>query len=870
MHPGEIPDLKVRIMPNRHFSPPPLAERLAGRALDEEERSVRLGDLEERFQYLVRERGEGRARAWYRRQALLLMILAFINHIQWSGIMFKNYFRTAFRNIQRYKGYSLINIVGLALGMACSILILLWAKDEMATDRYHAKLDSLYLVQTIQHYGSEVSRNSGSIPALAPALKAEYPEVLNAARFSNGQGEHLLANGDRQFRELIQLADPEIFRMFTFPFVQGHPEDAFGDPYVMVLSERIAAKIFEGENPVGRVLTLNNKESFRVVGVMKDIPHNSSIRFDIWAPLELANRWSRPGYTRTWSNHAFRTYVEMAGGSDIDAFNKKIFDRIRRSNPGNNSEPVLYSYGRVYLESWGRITYVRIFSLIAFVILVIACINFMNLSTARSARRAREVGLRKVVGARRQQVMRQFYGESLIFTFLSLGLALLMLRLFLPTFRNFTAKPLPITDLLDPSILLGILAVSAATGILSGSYPALFLSSFQPVAVLKGGRISGAKGGLFRKIMVVLQFSLSVVLIIGTVVIYSQVRFIKNKSLGFDKERLLYVRLEGKLLDNIVSLKNEVLQHPGVQSATATSHSPTGIYNNGHDWDWEGRDPKVNPLVTYFGVDPDFLKTFKMELAEGETFLPGTGHSMTSVIINERFAAIMGMPNVIGARLSQPGTQLRIVGVVKDFHFTPLNQEIGPAIVYYDPTFKSFQTYRYLFVRLNPGPVPAALAHIEKAVRSFNPGFPFEYRFLDDDYDRMYRGVEREMAVVRAFAILAVLISCLGLFGLAAYTAEQRTKEIGIRKVMGASAPVIMALLSKEYAKWVLTANVIAWPASYFLMKAWLRDYPYRIHLGLAIFLLAAAISVLIAQLTVSFQALKAARADPVRSLRYE
>jgi predicted permease len=754
--------------------------------------------------------------------------------------------------------------------MACCILILLWAKDELATDRYHAKLDSLYTVHTITHYGGEASGASGSVPALAPALKSEYPEVLNAARINNGQGEFLLAYGDNLFRELIQLADPEIFQMFTFPFVQGRPEDAFGDPYVLVLSERIAAKIFEGEKAVGKVLTVNNTEEFRVVGVMKNIPHNSSLQFDVWAPLELTNKWFRPGYTGTWTNMAFRSYVEMAGGLDIKAFNEKIFNRIRRSNPANNSEPVLYRYGKVYLESWGRMASVRVFSLIAFVILIIACINFMNLSTARSAHRAREVGLRKVVGASRQQVMRQFFGESLIFTFLSLGLALLIIRLFLPAFRNFTAKPLPTKDLLDPGIVLGILGVSLATGFLSGSYPALFLSSFRPVAVLKGGRVSGAAGGVFRKVMVVLQFSLSVVLIIGTVVIYNQVLFIKHKSLGFDKEHLLYVRLEGRLLDSIIPLKNEILRFPGVQSVTAASHSPTGIYNNGHDWDWDGRDPNVNPLVTYFGVDPDFLKTFKMELVEGESFRPATGHSMMSVMINECFAGIMGLPSVVGARLSQADRQLRVIGVVKDFHFTPISEEIGPVIIYYDPTYRSFQTYRYVFVRLNPGPVPAALAHIEKAVNSFNPGFPFAYRFLDDDYDRMYRGVEREMAVVRAFTILAILISCLGLFGLAAFTAEQRTKEIGIRKVMGASDAGIMALLSKEYAKWVLVANAIAWPVAYFLMKAWLQDYHYRIKLGLPLFLLAAALSVVIAQLTVSFQALRAARTDPVKSLRYE
>jgi ABC-type antimicrobial peptide transport system permease subunit len=743
-------------------------------------------------------------------------------------------------------------------------------KDEMATDKYHTKLDSLYLVRTIQHYGSEVTRGAGSVPALAPALKAEYPEVLNAARFVNGQGEHLLEYGDKQFKELIQLADPEIFQLFTFPLIRGNPEDTFDDPYVMVISETIADKIFKDENPVGKVLVLNKKEEFRVVGIMKDIPHNSTIRFHIWAPLELTTKWWRRNYLSTWYNLGFRSYVEMADNTDIAAFNKKIFNRIRRTNPNTNSEPFLYPYDKVYLEYWGRMANIRIFSLIAFVILVIACINFMNLSTARSAHRAREVGLRKVVGAQRGQVMRQFFGESLILTFISLGVALLIVRVCLPAFRNLTAKPLPIKEFMDPVIIFSILVVTLTTGFLSGSYPALFLSSFQPVAVLKGGRVSGPKGGLFRKMLVVLQFALSVMLIIGTVVIYNQVRFMKNKSLGFDKDHLLYVRIEGDLLDNISSIKNEFLQHPGIQSVTASSHSPTGVYNNGQDWDWEGRDPNVNPLVTYFGVDPDFQQTFKMELVHGESFLPATGHSMTSVIINQRFADIMGMPSVIGARLSQGNTHMQIIGVVRDFHFTPVNREIGPAIIYYDPTYRKIQTYRYLFVRLNPGNVIATIAHIEKTVKTFNPGFPFEYRFLDDDYDRMYRGVEREMTIVRTFTVLAILISCLGLFGLAAFTAEQRTKEIGIRKVMGASVPGIVVLLSKEYAKWVLVANVIAWPVSYFLMRGWLQDYHYRIGLELPVFLLATAISVLIAQFTVSYQAVKAARSNPVNSLRYE
>jgi putative ABC transport system permease protein len=857
-------------MIDRHASPPRLAERLAGRAMVEQDRDARMGDLEERFRYLVRERGASRAGAWYRRQVFSLVILAFLNNTIWSGIMFKNYLRTAFRNIKRCKGYSFINIVGLALGMASCILILLWAKDELATDTYHAKLESLYLIQTISHSGGHPPPNPGTVPALAPALKAEYPEVLNAARFINGQTEHLLSNGDRQFRELVQLADPEIFRMFTFPFVEGRPDDAFGDPYVLVLSERLARKIFEGDQAVGQVLTVNNHEDFRVVGVMKDIPHNSSLRFDVWAPLALNDKWIQPGFNSTWSNHVFRSYVEMAPGADIEAFNQKIFGRIRRANPGNDSEPVLYPFGKVYLEYRGQIATVRLFSLIALAILMIACINFMNLSTARSAQRAREVGLRKVLGARRAQVMRQFFGESLFFSVLSLVLALLLSVLFLPLFRDFTAKPFPMHDLLDPGMILGILAVCLVTGFLSGSYPALFLSSFRPAAVLKSSGATGASAGSFRKALVVFQFSLSVVLIIGATVIFSQMRYVKHKNLGFDRENLLYVRLEGKLPENIFSLKNEILGIPGVESATAATYSPLGIYNNGDGWDWEERAPNLNPQVTYLGVDPDFLKTFKMELARGEPFPPGTGEFTGSVIINQRFADVIGRPDPVGLTLSQPEINLRIVGVVKDFHFMSLTQEIGPVLIFYDPTYKTIDSYKYLFIRFDPESITDTLPQVEKTVKAFNPGFPFDYRFLDNDYDGMYRGMERVMAEIRVFTLLAILISCLGLFGLAAFTAERRTKEIGIRKVMGASDAGLMALLSREYAKWVLAANVIAWPVAYFLMKSWLQDYHYRISLGLPLFLFAAFASILIALLTVSFQALKAARTDPVKSLRYE
>jgi len=847
--------------------PPRLAEQLLRMILLKEELCEKLGDFEEGFQYELKTKRAHKACLWYWSQVLKAIPLSVKNLFYWSFSMLKNYFKIAFRHIKRHKAYSILNITGLALGMACCILILFWVQDELSTDKFHEKIDSLYVVRNIQHYGNETKEGMGSVPAFGPALKAEYPEIINTARFNNGQGEFLFTRGKTKFKELIQMADPEIFQIFTFPLIQGRIEDLFSGPNVMVLSESLADKYFGRGNPVGNIITVNEEYDFKVVGVMKDIPHNSTIRFNAWIPLEFANTVFRQDYTKTWYNLGFRTYAEVGPNFDLESFNKKILNRIRDSRPETNSEPFLYPFSQVYLQVWGRIVQIRIFTIIAFLILIIACINFMNLTTARSSQRSKEVGLRKVVGARRVQVTKQFFGESILFTFISLITALILVRILMPFFRTLTGKPLHFLSLINGPMIGGIFAVTALTGIIAGIYPALFLSSFRPAAVLKGKGISGKKGDLFRKILVVLQFSLSVILIIGTLVVFNQVKYIKNKDLGFDKEHLLYIRVEGNLRKSYASMKYELLQSPGIKNVSLTTHSPTGIYNNGQDWDWEGREPNINPLVTYFGADPDFLETFQMEIAEGESFRKGTENSGSNVLINERFAEIMNLDNIIGARLSQEGLTLQVIGVVKDFHFTPLNREIGPLLLYHNPQMRE---YNYMFIRLKPGDIPEALAAIEKAAKKFNPGFPFEYRFLDQDYDRLYRSLEREMGIVRTFTILAILISCLGLFGLASFTAEQRTKEIGIRKVLGASISKIIFMLSKEYAKWVLIANVIAWPVAYYLMHRWLSDFPYRITLSWTIFFGTALLSVLIAQITVTFQALKAAHSDPIDSLRYE
>ena len=849
--------------------PPRIARFLLRRLLSEDDACEKIGDFEEGFREIAALKGQKPARAWYRRQAAKALPVFAVNAVRWRTIMLKNYFKIAIRNLLKHKGYSLLNIAGLALGMTCCIFIFAWVRDEAGTDRFHANIDSLYRVFTTVHYGSETSTNPGSVPALGPALKAEFPEVRNTARINNGQRSYLLETGGKQLRENLQMADPQIFELFTFPFVLGNPRDAFADARVMVLSEAAAGRLFGRENPIGKIVSVNKQDDFRVVGVMKNIPANSTIKFDIWIPLEMATKWWNPRAISTWYNLSFNTFVQMAPGADIEAFNAKIFNRIRRSDPKTDLESKVVPFKDYYLKDVGRIETIRIFSVIALFILIIACINFMNLATARSSRRAREVGLRKVVGAERRQIRGQFFGESLLATAISLAVAAVLLAVTLPAFRSLTAKPFPLSSFLQPGTLIGALAIALLTGVLAGSYPAVFLSRFRPVTVLKGLRDAGTQGRVFRRLLVVVQFALSILLIIVTAVIFSQVRYMKSKGLGFDRDHLLYVPLEGNLPKNVDTFKAELRRSPLVQSVTATTHSPTGIYWNGSGWDWEGRDPKVDPLVTNFGVDPDFLATFKMEMSRGKSFRAEAAN-MPQVIINERFAEIIGKSDILGMRLSLNEMDFTVIGVVKNFHFMPVNQEIIPIFMFFDPSYGAFQPYRYMFIRLNPGDVSSAVSFLKETVERLNPGYPFEYRFLDDDYDALYRAFEREMALIRTFAVLAILIACLGLFGLAAYTAEQRTKEIGIRKVMGATIPGIVVLLSREYAKWVLAANFLAWPFAYLFLRNWLKEFAYRIPMSVLFFVGAGAATVLLAQLTVAYQAVRAARTDPAVTIRYE
>jgi ABC-type antimicrobial peptide transport system permease subunit len=780
--------------------------------------------------------------------------------------MLKNYLITIFRNMRKQKGYTFINISGLAIGMASCILIFIWVQDELSINRMHEKEDQIYLVRTWQQYGSVREQGSGAPPALGPALKAEYAEVINSALVHNGNPQFLFRYKDKKFKERIHMSDPAIFDIFTLPILQGNHLEAETNPHVMMISEDIAEKYFPDENPVGETIIVDNQYQFKIIGLMKNRHPNSTIGFDIWIPITFTREIYRKNYIDTWYNLAFRLYVELDEHSSYRQFNLKIADRVKKAYPESNTEPFLYPFKNMYLKLWGNQGKINTFVFIACLILLIACINFMNLTTARSTGRAKEVGLRKVSGAQQKQLIYQFFGESYLYVVISMFLSLLLVEFLLPGFQEFTGKKFTFSPLTDPVLLSGIIGVVLITGLIAGTYPALFLSSFKPVTVLSGLIRSGVQANQFRRILVVTQFTLSIILIIATIVIFNQSKYLKNIDLGFDKEQIVYMPVEGEIKEKYLSFKNELSKNPDISHITFSTHSPTGVYWNGQDWNWEGRDPAINPLTTYLVVDEDFLETFRMKMVEGR-FFSSTSLTSNQIIINKKFADIMGGGSVINKMLTRKDETLEIIGVVNDFHYKPAYRRIGPLIIFNNPDIKG---YNYMFAKINTGNVPNVLEFLKAKSEEFNPAYPFQYHFLDDDYARMYVWIEDQTFIIRAFAVLAIFISCLGLFGLASYMAEKRTKEIGVRKVLGASVPNLFLLLSKEFLKLILIANAIAWPLAWIIMVVYLQDFAYRVSVGLDILLLSGLVVLVIAMITVSYQSFKAARSNPVEALRYE
>ncbi len=787
-----------------------------------------------------------------------------------------NYIKTTLRVIRRHKGYSLINISGLAIGLTVCMLIVLWVADEWSFDRFNVNAGRIYRVYRDESASQKNSTSALTPPPMAAALKNDFPEVIKASRFGYWQRQ-LVTYKDRSFNETkFMHVDPDFFSMFSFPLVKGSPDSVFSNPYSVVLTENTAARYFGSEDPIGKVLTVNKSFDVIVTGIIHNESLNSSLEFDLLSPFEILLKESiGEKNADNWGFNSFGTYVMLEQAASTENLNQKLQGYLKKYAEEDTDELSLQPLAEIHLfsnlghdlDNRGNIKYVWIFGALAVFVLLIACVNFMNLTTARSANRAMEVGLRKVVGAGRPQLIRQFFGESVLMAFIAMVIALFLLELFLPLFNTLSGKQLTSAWRNNPGFLFGFTGLALLTGIFSGIYPALFLSSFQPIRILKGTTRTSGANPLFRKVLVIFQFSLSLFLIIGTLVISNQLSYMRNIDLGFNREHIIHLSIHGDIHEKYGAIRERFLQNPDVLHVTASMALPTNIQSSPGTPMWEGRPPDAKMEIKADFVDYDYIETFEISLVEGRSFSPKfSTDAETAFIVNEEAVRRMGFEKpAVGKKFGFWDIDGQIIGVMKDAHFQSLHYKIEPLV------FKMFPPWlKRMYVKFRSNNVAITLASLEKTWNEMNLGYPFEYRFLDEDFHNLYKAEATLGKIFQTFVALAVFIACLGLFGLASFIAEQRTKEIGIRKVLGSSITRIVALLNRDFLKWIAAANLIAWPAAYFIMQAWIQKFAYRAEIRIWIFLFSAAIGLAVALFTVSLQTLRAARANPVDSLKHE
>ena len=790
--------------------------------------------------------------------------------------MLLHFLKVTLRGFWQHKSPFFINLIGLSTGLACAILIYMWVRDETRYDQFHEKGDRLYQVMTNHD-------NSGGIvtwpytPGLtAEAMQAELPEVESATAVAPAMSGIIVSAGDQHLKANAQFVDDQFFRIFSFPLLKGDRSALFPARNALALSEDLAVQLFGSvEEALGKGLAWESGGRTMdgvVSGVFANVPARSSQQFDVALSYELYKDIVGQGIN--WGNYNAQAFLLLHEHTDVAQFNKKIasFNKEKASN--SNVEMFVQRYSDRYLydhfeggkQAGGRISYVRLFSIIAFFILLIACINFMNLATARGTARLREVGVRKVVGAGRRALVLQYLGESTVLATLSLFFALCMVSLLLPRFNLITGKELALHP--DPALVLALSGITLFTGVVAGSYPALYLSRFRPVAVL-GGKIKNSFLELWaRKGLVVFQFALSVFLIISVLVVYKQIYFIQNKNLGYDKDQVLYFPLEGKARENSASLKQSIEKIPGVLGAASMRSTIVNRVNEVSSTlgvNWEGKDPAENVQFLHLRVGYGVLELLDIGLAEGRSFSQDYGEETSKIIINEAGVAKMGLKDPVGKTFNLWGSDYEIIGVAKNFNFESLHANIKPFFI----RLTDGDADRML-VKLEAGKEGAAIEQLKEDYESFNPGFAFDYRFLDEDYQRLYAAEGRVATLSGYFAGIAILISCLGLFGLVTYTANRRSKEIGIRKVLGATVIQIVGLLSMDFLKLVVVALLIASPVTWYLSRQWLESFAYRVDLPWWVFALAAVAAIFFALLTVSVQSVRAALANPVKALRSE
>ena len=808
--------------------------------------------------------------------------------------MIRNYLKIAIRNLRKQRGFTFINIFGLATGLACCLLITLYVVDELSYDRYNEKADRIYRINTDIRFGGNDMHMATSPDPMGPTLLKDYPQVENFVRL-HGRGTFLVKETGQtnNLRENdIIYADSTLFDVFTLPLLVGNPKRALVEPNTVVISESAAKRHFGNQNPMGKTLLFDNAFSYRVTGVMRDMPTNSHFHTDFFVCMRSDNyEWGRwlsnnhqtyillkEGVDAQRFSHNFETIIQKYVGPQAQEFVGTTIDQLRKS--GNRIDYSLIPMTDIHLHSKQNIElapnsdiqYVYTFSAVAIFILLIACINFMNLSTARSANRAKEVGVRKVLGSVQRQLIGQFMTESVLMAILSMVLALVIVALTLPFFNDISSKQLTIDHLFIPQFLPVLLALPLGVGLLAGSYPAFFLSSFRPISVLKGKINLGLKSAGLRSGLVVFQFMMSVILIVGTMVVYRQINFIQTTKVGFNRNQVLTINEAYALGKQTQAFKDEVRKLPGVTNGSVSGYLPVPSNRSDSPLFPEGQVDQNKAVSTQqWGVDYDYIPTLGMELKEGRNFSREFGADSTGIILNETAVKVFGFKDPIGKRimrmLDNEGKNFKtytVIGVVKNFHFESLRHTIGAVAMMMEPNQGAIS------FRLSSQDMPTMVKQIEAKWKQMAPGIPFTYSFLDDSFDAMYRAEQRVGQIVLTFSVLAILIACLGLFGLAAFMAEQRTKEIGVRKVLGATTASIVGLLSKDFLRLVLIAILIATPIAWYGMNAWLKDFAYKIDVPWWVFVLAGSVAVFIAFVTVSFQSIKAALMNPVKSLRSE
>jgi putative ABC transport system permease protein len=791
--------------------------------------------------------------------------------------MFKNYLKVSFRNIFRHKVHSLINIVGLAIGMAACLLLSLWLLDELSYDRFHENADRIYRVVYEYQENGRIKRIASTPAPLGPALVNEFPGIQKVVRF--GENGFLVRYQDRMFHESVFWADPNIFEVFTFPLLAGNPKTALKEPYSILISEEMRDKYFGNNDPLGKTLTLNEWQDYKISGIFKNIPGNSHFRFQFLGAFNdyaarhqdqwgIANYYT---YILTSKDFSMQTYQEKLPQFIEKYKGKKSLEMYKDSYPLQPLTSIhLHSQLRNEIEPNRTMGTIYIFSAIALFILLIACLNYINLATARYVNRAKEVGMRKILGATRPQLIKQFLGESFLFAIIAMIIAAVLAQLYLPMFNALSAKKLELHYFNNLFILSGMIGIVFLVGLFSGIFPALHITMFQPLNTIKGIFAIDSKISRLRKPLVLFQFIISIVFIISSILITNQLHYLKTKTLGFDKANIINIPIYSKVAwEKYETVKNEFLKYADISAVCASNFFPTKTAGYNMSYWHEGVGQSQYPMIGCLMVDTDFLETFKLKLIEGRNFSRQfPSDTERAFILNRSAVREFGWTpeQAIGKEFSVGGNPKgTVIGVVEDFHFESLQRKMRPVALLIDP-----QEFSHFSVRLNPQNVPNTLRFIKNKWQELVPGQMFEYSFLDEDFDRLYKTEMRLGKIFIIAAALAIIIACMGLFGLAAFTVEQRSKEIGIRKVLGASVPEIVFLLSKEFTRWVLLANIVAWPIAWCAMQKWLQNFAYRITILPWPFFLAGLLAFLIALLTVSYKAIRAASANPVEALRYE